>query len=120
VVGLREETLSSGVLLGGRASALLLVMVCKLSMSTAGVAAGVRRGAGGVASTAGWGACSCIEAAAAEACVLGGVRTGVGPERCGAVLMALSRSTRWSWRGSSCAEGGRDTWGVMAASWVNT
>jgi hypothetical protein len=124
VVGRREETLSSGMLLGGRARALrsaMLSMACMLSMSSAGVAAGVRGWAGGVASTVGWGACSCIEAAAAAAaCVLGGVRTGVGPEREGAVVMVLSRSTRSSGRGSSCAEGGKDTWGVMAASWVNT
>jgi hypothetical protein len=119
VVGRREVTLSSGVLLAGRARALRSAM---LSMSSAGVAAGVRGWAGGVASTVGWGACSCIEAAAAAAaaCVLGGVRTGVGPEREGAVVMVLSRSTRSSGRGSSCAEGGKDTWGVMAASWVNT
>jgi hypothetical protein len=119
VVGRREVTLSSGVLLAGRARAL---RSARLSMSSAGVAAGVRGWAGGVASTVGWGACSCIEAAAAAAaaCVLGGVRTGVGPEREGAVVMVLSRSTRSSGRGSSCAEGGKDTWGVMAASWVNT
>jgi hypothetical protein len=108
------------VLLGGRASALLLAMVCMLSISSAGGAAGVRECAGGVASTAGWGACSCIETATAVAGVLGGLRTGVGPERCGAVDMVLSRSTRSSWGGCSCAEGGKDTWGVMAASWVNT
>jgi hypothetical protein len=124
VVGRLEEMLSSDVLLSWRARALLSAM---RSMSSARMCAGLAGYAGGAARTAGWEERSCIEttevaaaAAAAAACVLGGVRTGVGPEREVAVVMVLSRPTRSSWRGSSFAEGGKDRLGVMAASWVNT
>ena len=114
VVGRLEELLSSEELLSWRLRVLCSAM---LSMSSRTLSARLPAEPAGGARESDWLASSSI--ASGGGAILVRLRTGVGPGREGAVVMALRRWMRPSWRGSSFAAGGKDTLGVMAAR-VNT